>query len=97
MLAENVTNSRGEILFKTGDTISQKHLKALKAWGVTEVKIRAVDGLNLQEKSPEAVDENSRGKMDWLFQKTDKDDPIIQELYRLGMKKLVETEVIRSE
>ncbi len=92
-LAEPVINIHGKVLFKSGDIITEKHFKALKAWGVTEVCIKGKDGIDYSENDEKAldeIDENTRKtiekEVDYLFQKTDKNNPVIMELYRQAIK-----------
>ena len=92
-LAQPVENSKGKVLFGAKNTITEKHLKTLRAWGVTEVNIEDVGKFEVEDKD-EKLNANVDGstqkevenEIDWLFQKTDKNDPVIMELHRLSIK-----------
>lgn len=90
-LAEDVVNLNGAILLKAGCTITEKHIQALKAWGIAEANISGVEKDNLGEPSLEAVDPEEIARIDqdlkYLFQKTDLENPIVAEIYRLVRKR----------
>jgi hypothetical protein len=89
---EDVLSPQGMLICKAGQTISEKHLKAFKAWGVTEVNVVGQDSQeemegdldNMAEEmsSPEVMEEIER-----LFSKTDLNDPVIAELHQLVIER----------
>jgi hypothetical protein len=86
-LAEDIVNFDGTILLKAGSIITERHLEALRMWGVTEGNIKGVerDSVNkslLLSVDPEVVARIDQDLSD-LFQKTDLNNPIISEIYRL--------------
>jgi hypothetical protein len=89
-LAEDIVNFDGTILLKAGYIITEKHLRALWMWGITEANIRGVEMDNLEEPPlPSVSPEVIRGidqDLTNLFQKTDLNNPIIAEIYRLVKK-----------
>ena len=92
-LAEDVTNFNGIVLLKAGAIITEKHLMALKAWGITEANIEGVDESNFDEPALSAVDAETNAMIDqelaYIFQKNDMEDPVIAEIYRLMKKRRI--------
>ena len=90
VLAEEVVSPQGMKIAAAGDTISDKHLKAFKAWGVTEVSIRGEEDEapeNADEEKPVEISEQALAQeLDLIFKKTDRSNPVIAELYDLALK-----------
>jgi hypothetical protein len=90
-LAEDIVNLNGRILLKAGFIITERHIQALRAWGIAEANIRGVERDNLDEPSLEAVDPEEIARIDqdltYLFRKMDLENPIVAELYRLVRKR----------
>ena len=89
-LEEDIVNFNGVVLLKAGSILSEKHLTAIRAWGITEANIKGIEKDALEEQSLEKVDPATVTKIDQnlkkLFKKTDLEDPIIDEIYRLVKK-----------
>jgi len=92
-LAENVTNFNGTILLKAGAIITEKHLMALKAWGIREAKIEGIEESNMDEPALSAVDAEANAMIDhelaYIFQKNDMQNPVIAEIHRLVKKRKI--------
>ena len=90
-LAEDIVNLNGRILLKAGFIITERHIQALRAWGIAEANIRGVERDNLDEPSLAAVDPEEIARIDqdltYLFRKTDSENPIVAEIYRLVRKR----------
>lgn len=90
-LAEDIVNLNGRILLKAGFIITERHIQALRAWGIAEANIRGVERDNLDEPSLEAVDPEEIARIEqdltYLFRKMDLENPIVAELYRLVRKR----------
>ena len=94
-IAEPVKNLQGKILFTTGSVITEKHLKAFKAWGVTEVSIidegELLDAQSEDENAGEANEATMISKIEERmtdqFLLTDRNDPVIKELYRIVVER----------
>jgi len=89
-LAEDIVNFDGTILLKAGSMITERQLRALWMWGITEANIRGVEMDNLEEPplptvGPEVIKGIDQDLTN-LFQKTDLSNPIIAEIYRLVKK-----------
>ncbi len=93
VLEECVVNFQGTTLIDAGIALTEKHLMALKAWGVTEAKIVGISPTSLEEKGPDLIDEETKGLIERelanLFQKTNMEDPLIVEIYRLVKKRKI--------
>lgn len=91
VLEEDVINFQGTVLISAGAELTEKHLKALRAWGITEAKIVGISPTDLEEKDLDLIDEETGGLVEselaYLFQKTNAEDPVMAELYRLVMKR----------
>ena len=89
-LADDVLSPQGMLVAKKGDTISEKHLKSFKAWGVTEVNIQAEDSAGQENDLAKAFDTLSNleliEEIDYFFSKTNRDHPVIAELYAIAIQ-----------
>jgi len=87
-LIQPVRTLRGITLFNTGITLTEKHIKALKAWGITEIEIKGEN--DTASPSRRNLDDSSRneviGEVDFIFQKADMTKPLVRELYELAIK-----------
>ena len=90
-LAEDVLSPQGMKIAGTGDKVTAKHLKAFKAWGITEVNVQGSgedEAPPDDEEVPKAVPQQMMVKeIDRLLKKTNRNDPVIEELYNLALKK----------
>jgi hypothetical protein len=74
----------GIVLFKAAEKISSKHIKALKAWGFTEVGV--VDRQSVSPlKNAGNSDPASDSTIEHIFLKTNQEDPVIVELKRISL------------
>ncbi|NVM20391.1 MAG: hypothetical protein HWN68_01240 [Desulfobacterales bacterium] len=91
VLKDDIINFQGTLLLNAGATLAEKHLNALRAWGVTEANVVDVSPADLEEKNSDLVDEETKGRIErelaYLFQKTNTEDPLIAEIYRLVRKR----------
>ncbi|MEK9628525.1 MAG: hypothetical protein VW455_05850 [Nitrospinota bacterium] len=82
--ATEVKDRMGRTLLTQGKTITSKHLKVFKTWGVTEVNIMLPEDTSVTEADVEnPIDPKIISKMDELFKFTDRRHPIVNELYNL--------------
>ena len=56
VFAKDVIDKNGRLLAKEGVTLSEKHLRILKMWGVTEAKIKGVSDKDAEERSKSQID-----------------------------------------
>lgn len=94
--ATEVKDRTGRILLASGKTITSKHLKVLKTWGITEINIMS------SKESPsgsEQIDKNIPmdssiiKEMDKLFQFTDRRHPVVSEFYNLCLTRKAKEDV----
>ena len=87
-VAEPVMNRNGKVLLNAGVVITDRLREALETYGVTEVYIRFGD-LEMDESNSTVAEEKSESQishqLDYLFQKTDRNDPVIAQLYELAL------------
>ena len=86
-LAEDIVSFTGATLLKKGAVLTERHLNAFEMWGITEADIKGVEVENTEERNshdihPE-ISQNIVSELDRLFQKTDLNDPVTAELYRI--------------
>jgi hypothetical protein len=90
VLEEDVVNFQGTVLISAGAELTEKHLKALRAWGITEAKIVGISSTDLED-TLDSVHQEIRGlverELTYLFQKANAEDPVMAELYRLAIKR----------
>jgi hypothetical protein len=84
--ATEVKERTGRILLASGETITSKHLKVLKTWGITEINILSSkeppSGSVHRDKSI-SVDPSIGKEMGILFQFVDRRHPVVSEFYNL--------------
>ncbi len=84
--ATAVKDRTGRILLASGKTITSKHLKVLKTWGITEINIMSSnESPSDSEQSDKSisVDPSIIKAMDKLFQFIDRRHPVVSEFYNL--------------
>lgn len=86
-LAEDIVGFNGATLVKKGAVLTERHLNAFAMWGITEANIAGVDNDSVEEIPRGDVDpeiaQQIASELDRLFKKTDPEDPITAELYRI--------------
>jgi hypothetical protein len=90
VVAEDVLNFQGLILLKKGTEISEKQIRMLKSWGVTEV---GISGENIEPRevpigSMGDIKEEVEKKMNEKFKKVT-EDPILWEIKRIATDLLI--------
>jgi len=87
VLAADVSDRHGHVLLKEGETITEKHLKIFKMWGVNDLDVRGVDQAVIEARAAEEVDpallEAAERVARERFRHADADDPVVRELIRL--------------
>lgn len=91
--AKNVQDQKGRFLFKAGESITEKHIRIFKIWGVTEIWIQeeqdAWKELSNDEGTsiPEKTLERAQNLMQKRFQENSLEDPFISELHRICLER----------
>jgi hypothetical protein len=94
--ATEVKDRTGRTLLASGKTITSKHLKVLKTWGITEINIMSSkespsDSEQIDKIIP--VDPSIIKEMDKLFQFTDRRHPVVSEFYNLCLTRKTKEDV----
>ena len=92
-LAGDVLDRSGRILLKSGLEITEKHLKILKQWGVTDADIAGVNREELNAQAVQSLDTalvaEAESLVQGLFRHVDKNLSVVQELMRLSVLRQV--------
>ena len=95
ILADDVKDQNGMLIVSHGQSISEKHLRTFKTWGITEIDIE--ENMGDQEevgpggKNEVIVSEEVKEKVDELFRYTDKQHPAMVELMELCIVRKTES------
>jgi hypothetical protein len=81
-LAEEVRDTKGRILLPAGSELTDKHITAFRAWGVTSVVINSSGEGEDEALDAETLQEIERAA-DLHFRHNDLMDPFVKELRRL--------------
>ncbi len=89
VIATDVLDRNGRVLLKTGMQISDKHLRILKQWGITDADIEGVSREEVNARAVENLDKEALGRAEEhhkeLFRHTDREHPFVAELFRLSV------------
>jgi len=87
VLAADVKDRHGHVLLKEGETITDKHVKIFKMWGITDLDVRGVDQAVIEARAAEEVDPEVLEAAERVardkFRHADGEDPVVRELIRL--------------
>ena len=78
-----VSNKHGNVLLKTGDTLTEKNIVLLKSWGITEVDIESSDRHQAEETANDALSPEIAAAIDKEVQEMFpefKDNPLMEKL-----------------
>lgn len=90
--ATEVKDRMGRTLLTKGKTITGKHLKVFKTWGITEINIMSPKDSSTTQDEKEneiPVDPKIIKEIDELFKFADRRHPIVSELYNLCLSRKV--------
>ncbi len=84
----NIVNRNGLVLLRGEEEITQKHLRILRMWGITEAAIKGVGREEVMDKFAAKIDprllEEATTKAYEIFRHNDRKHPFIKELLRLA-------------
>ena len=87
ILRSDIKAKNGMILLRAGNEITQRHLKILRMWGVTEADIEGEDREEILSKAAAQIDplllQEAEAKAHRLFRHGDREHPFMKELLRL--------------
>jgi len=79
VLAADVLDQRGRLLVPAGKELSEKHVRALPAWGVTRLEVDGDDVAGVAEVEPWAREE-ATAEIDRIFSRVNRDHPLMAAL-----------------
>lgn len=79
VLAADIMDKRGRLLVPAGKELSEKHVRALPAWGVSRIEVEGDDIAGAIELEPWAVDQATI-EIDALFGRVNREHPLFQAL-----------------
>ncbi len=87
ILTAKVVERGGRVLLGAGVELTQKHISIFKKWGITEAEVEHVTheeaAATVAAQMDPAMLREAEHRMDKLFRLTDRNNPVISELYRL--------------
>ncbi len=87
ILGRDIINRNGLVLLRAGEEITEKHLRILRTWGITEADIKGIEKEKILDKAVAELDprtlEKATTKAYEIFRHTDHEHPFIKELFRL--------------
>ena len=87
VLSQNVKDRNGRVILTVGQKIAEKHLRILKAWGVTDVAVESPVNEDKVIASLGSFDagavEKVESEMKRLFRQADLRHPAVRELFNL--------------
>jgi len=87
ILATKVVERGGRVLLGVGVELTEKHISIFKKWGITEADVQKVTQEEAAATASAQLDplllQEAETRMAKLFHLTDRNDPLITELFRL--------------
>ena len=101
ILARDAKDHSGRVLLAAGSQITEKHLRVLRIWGVSEAEIQGVDQEDISDQTASQTDpallQAAEQNMQELFVFSDKTHPAIVELMRLGVVRALRVDSGRED
>lgn len=93
-LHSDIRDSSGRLLTKADTVLTEKHIKTLKTWGVTQARIKDDNDqgtAQLPDQSPpsDADIKQAEEVARYLFSQTNRDHPVIQQLLSISVQQIV--------
>jgi hypothetical protein len=93
VLARDTKDPNGRVLLVSGTELTEKHLRVLKIWGVSEAEIQGIDQEDVVAQAASQVDpvslKNAEASAAKLFAYSDKSHPAVAELKRLTVQRFL--------
>jgi len=87
ILGNDLKDRGGRVLLSGGTEITEKHLKILRMWGITEADIQGIEKEEVASKATAQIDpfllQEAETEVNGLFRLTDRQHPFIHELSHL--------------
>lgn len=90
ILAKDVVGRFGRSLLKAGNTITTKHVKIFKSWGITELSIESSDNSELANDANTQIQDTSDPtvlSVKKIFKFNDLRHPAVRELFQISLKR----------
>lgn len=89
ILAQAAKNKNGTVILGEGGELTERHINAFRAWGVTEVDIEGVDSDQVVKEAMDALSDDVVASIERelgeLFPPFE-DDPVMEEIYKIVKK-----------
>jgi hypothetical protein len=86
LLARDVRDPNGAILMRAGAAMTERYIKALKAWGILEVAIQSADDPVAIPVTDPAVIAEVRRLLDAQFNLSNREHPAVHALYEICLE-----------
>ncbi|MBK5965784.1 hypothetical protein CCR95_17290 [Thiocystis minor] len=88
LLAKNLHDPNGAILIRAGVSLTERHLKALKSWGIQQIPIQSAESCpqSLAVLDPSLIAE-ARTQLDTQFSLSNPDHPAVHALYEICLER----------
>ena len=81
--AKDITDQSGRLIMASGNEITRKHIKIFQAWGITEITIKEDEAESVNTSESVETPEQIESEISELFQHTDQNHPVVNELMEL--------------
>lgn len=92
-VSSDAKNDSGMVIITKGTVLTEKHLRAFKAWGVLEIEIKGAEEAEATILAWDDVDLETKNEIsnavDRLYIENDRNDPVIMELEKITIAALV--------
>jgi len=89
ILAQAAKNKNGTVILGEGGELTERHINAFRAWGVTEVDIKGIDSNQVVQDAMDALSSDVvasiERELDALFPPFE-DNPVMEEIYKIVKK-----------
>ncbi|MCK5706744.1 MAG: hypothetical protein KAI43_03750 [Candidatus Aureabacteria bacterium] len=92
VLEAPVYNKNGGLLLKDGMSLTEKHIKIFKTWGVTEAEIKGIDKDKIEEDAYAFLSEEEIQEIESRALKRFPDlseNPVMAEIFRITKKQII--------
>jgi hypothetical protein len=93
VVATDVKDRSGRMLLAAGSTITEKHIRIFRMWGITEVELQgAVPEPQDQAAAPQSdplVHSEAEARVNELFFHANCDHPVVGEIRRMALKRTI--------
>jgi hypothetical protein len=90
LLARDVTDPNGRVLIKAGTRLTKRHIDALKAWGIPELKVRPPGSKGAGTARGDEDLALLRRSLDARFAMANLSHPAVAALYRYCLERAVQ-------